>query len=192
MDENGFESLFDIDPQKIRRPKVPRSLVTSIVGGIAALVVLMSTFYQVQPEEVGVILRFGEFIKITEPGLHTLMAARVIVVGMGGVGSFAAEALARSAVGKLVLIDFDDICVTNTNRQIHTTKGVVGDAKVDVMAARCRLINPRIRVDVHEAFYSAEAYHQEYYENNPNQGYCRVVIQPKVEKFEKVFSDLLK
>jgi len=47
-------------------------------------------------------------------------------------------------------------------------------------------------ISAYEEFYSAEAYHQEYYENNPNQGYCRVVIQPKVEKFEKVFSDLLK
>jgi peptide-methionine (S)-S-oxide reductase len=47
-------------------------------------------------------------------------------------------------------------------------------------------------VEPFKAFYSAEAYHQEYFENNPNQGYCRVVIQPKVEKFEKVFKDILK
>ena len=47
-------------------------------------------------------------------------------------------------------------------------------------------------VEPFEEFYSAEAYHQEYFENNPNQGYCRVVIQPKVEKFEKVFKDILK
>ena len=71
MDDNGgFESLFEIDPSKLRRPKISRSLVTMIVGGLAALTILMSTFYQVQPEEVGVILRFGKFIKVTEPGLH--------------------------------------------------------------------------------------------------------------------------
>jgi peptide methionine sulfoxide reductase MsrA len=47
-------------------------------------------------------------------------------------------------------------------------------------------------VEPFQVFYRAEGYHQEYYENNPNQGYCRVVIQPKVEKFEKVFKELLK
>src|SRR5688572_5327877 len=61
----------------------------------------------------------------TEPGLHRLMAARVLVVGVGGVGSFAAEALARSGVGGIALVDFDKVCVTNTNRQLHAMKGTV-------------------------------------------------------------------
>lgn len=78
----------------------------------------------------------------TEPGLRSLMAARVLVIGMGGVGSFAAEALARSALGELVLVDFDLICVTNANRQLHALRGNIGKAKVDVMAERLRLVNP--------------------------------------------------
>ena len=62
---------------------------------------------------------------LTEPGLHRLMRARVLVIGVGGVGSFAAEALARSAVGELLLIDFDDVCVTNANRQLHALRGKI-------------------------------------------------------------------
>lgn len=92
----------------------------------------------------------------SEPGLHALMGARVLVIGMGGVGSFAVEALARSAVGRLVLIDFDDICVTNQNRQLHALKGEVGKRKVDVMAERVRRIHPTGEVDAIAEFYSAE------------------------------------
>lgn len=92
----------------------------------------------------------------TEPGLKRLMAARVLVFGMGGVGSFAAEALSRSAVGKLVLIDFDDVCVTNTNRQLHALKGNVGKRKVEVMAERLRLIHPTGEVEAVPMFYNAE------------------------------------
>jgi tRNA A37 threonylcarbamoyladenosine dehydratase len=92
----------------------------------------------------------------TEPGLHALMGARVLVIGMGGVGSFAAEALARSAVGQLVLVDFDDICVTNQNRQLHALKGEVGKRKVDVMAERMRRIHPTGEVAPIPEFYSAE------------------------------------
>lgn len=91
----------------------------------------------------------------TEPGLHRLMGTRVLVFGQGGVGSFAAEALARSAVGKLVLIDFDEICVTNHNRQLHALKGNVGRQKVDVMAERLRLIHPAGEVEVRAEFYDA-------------------------------------
>jgi tRNA A37 threonylcarbamoyladenosine dehydratase len=92
----------------------------------------------------------------TEPGLAKLMGARVVVFGQGGVGSFAAEALARSAVGQLVLVDFDDICVTNANRQLHALKGNVGKPKVDVMAERLRLIHPTGSVEAVSKFYSAE------------------------------------
>ncbi|MEY4513914.1 MAG: hypothetical protein RLZZ450_6036 [Pseudomonadota bacterium] len=91
----------------------------------------------------------------TEPGLERLMHARVIVFGMGGVGSFAAEALARSAVGKLVLVDFDEICITNVNRQLHALKGNVGKHKVDVMAERLRLIHPSAEVHAVPKFYDA-------------------------------------
>lgn len=91
----------------------------------------------------------------SEPGLHRLMAARVLVVGVGGVGSFAAEALARSGVGHLTLMDFDKVCVTNTNRQLHAMKGTVGRHKVHVMAERLRLVHPTADVKEHPAFYNA-------------------------------------
>ena len=64
------------------------------------------------------------------------------VFGVGGVGSFAAEALVRSGVGRLILVDYDRICVTNVNRQLHAMKGTLGKSKVEVMAERLRLINP--------------------------------------------------
>ena len=76
-----------------------------------------------------------------------LAGAHVCVVGVGGVGSWAVEALARSGIGRLTLIDGDDVCVGNTNRQLHALEGEYGRAKVDVMAARARAINPAIEVD---------------------------------------------
>lgn len=89
----------------------------------------------------------------SEPGLHKLMGARVVVVGVGGVGSFAAEALARSGVGTLVLVDFDKVCVTNTNRQLHAMQGTIGKRKVEVMAERLRLIHPTSTVEAVPLFY---------------------------------------
>ena len=86
-------------------------------------------------------------------GMTRLQESHVMVFGVGGVGSFAIESLARSGVGRLTLVDFDDICVTNSNRQLHTLKDTYGRSKAEVMAERCRLINPRIEVISHEAFY---------------------------------------
>ena len=87
--------------------------------------------------------------------MATLLGSHVIVFGVGGVGSFAIEALARSGVGRLTLVDFDDVCVTNTNRQLHALKSTVGRSKVEVMAERCRDINPKIVVTPRELFYEA-------------------------------------
>ncbi len=102
----------------------------------------------------------------TEPGLANLMKARVVIFGLGGVGSFAAESLSRSAVGKLTLVDFDEICVTNVNRQLHALKGNIGKRKVDVMAERLRLIHPTGVVEPVPAFYneasSAEFFSEPY------------------------------
>ena len=70
------------------------------------------------------------------------------VVGLGGVGSWLVEALARSGVGRLVLIDADDVCVSNTNRQSHALDGQYGRGKGEVLAERCRAINPAIDVEV--------------------------------------------
>lgn len=76
--------------------------------------------------------------------LARLSGRRVCVVGLGGVGSWAAEALARSGVGGLTLIDADDICVSNSNRQSHALQGQFGRGKAEAMAERCRAINPAI------------------------------------------------
>lgn len=81
-------------------------------------------------------------------GLEKLQAASVAVFGVGGVGSYAVEALARAGVGKLTLIDYDDVCVTNINRQIHALDGTIGQPKVAAMAERCRAINPQAEVRV--------------------------------------------
>ena len=81
-----------------------------------------------------------------------LQNSHVCVVGIGGVGSWVAEALARSAIGHITLIDLDDICVTNTNRQIHALQNTIGEAKVDAMRERILQINPECKVDVIEDF----------------------------------------
>ena len=79
-------------------------------------------------------------------------ACHVAIVGLGGVGSWVAEALARSAVGRLTLIDADDLCVSNTNRQLPALEGQYGRAKVEVMAERCRAINPAMTIDALPSF----------------------------------------
>lgn len=85
-----------------------------------------------------------------------LKQAHFCVVGIGGVGSWAAECLARTAVGQITLIDLDDICTTNINRQIHADQQTVGEAKVDVMAARINAINPECKVHCIEDFVTQE------------------------------------
>ncbi len=91
-------------------------------------------------------------------GLERLRRAKVCVVGVGGVGSWAAEALARSAVGHIALVDLDDICVSNISRQSHALDGVVGHPKVEIMAGRIRAINPSCDVrKVQEFFNEASA-----------------------------------
>src|SRR5690606_38180191 len=92
--------------------------------------------------------RFGGIARLYgREGLERLRAAHVAVVGIGGVGSWAAEALARSGVGEISLFDLDDVCITNTNRQLHALDGTVGRPKVEVMAERIRAINPVCRVN---------------------------------------------
>ncbi|AXI83831.1 tRNA threonylcarbamoyladenosine dehydratase [Xylella taiwanensis] len=81
-----------------------------------------------------------------------LSKCRVAVIGMGGVGSWIVEALARSAVGHMNLIDADDICISNTNRQLPALIGQYGRNKAHAMAERCRAINPMINVSATEVF----------------------------------------
>jgi tRNA threonylcarbamoyladenosine dehydratase len=85
-----------------------------------------------------------------------LMRARVVVFGVGGVGGFAAEALARSAIGHLMLVDFDDVCITNTNRQLQALASTVGRSKAALLCERLRLINPQAQVEAKEQFYDAD------------------------------------
>jgi tRNA A37 threonylcarbamoyladenosine dehydratase len=79
-------------------------------------------------------------------GLERLARAHVCVVGVGGIGSWSVEALARSGVGAITMIDLDDVCVTNTNRQLPAIEGEYGRAKVEVLEARVRAIQPDCRV----------------------------------------------
>ena len=89
-------------------------------------------------------------------GLDRLRNSRVMICGIGGVGSYAAEALGRAGVGQISLVDFDDICLTNVNRQIHALSSTVGQPKVAAMAARLRDINPLAEIIPVKAFFSRE------------------------------------
>ncbi len=91
-----------------------------------------------------------------DEAMARLAAARVVVFGLGGVGSYAVEGLVRSGVGHLTLVDFDDVCVTNINRQLHATARTVGKGKAELMAARCREINPEAQVTAVKEFYREE------------------------------------
>jgi len=88
---------------------------------------------------------------VGEEGLRRLAAARVAVAGVGGVGSYAAEALTRSGVGRLLLIDDDEVAASNINRQLHATTETVGMPKAEVMARRIRAINPAAQVEARRA-----------------------------------------
>ncbi len=88
--------------------------------------------------------------------MDILPAAHVCVIGIGGVGSWTVEALARSGIGKLTLIDLDDICVTNVNRQLHAIDGEVGKFKVDAMAERTMRIHPGCEVIARREFFTAQ------------------------------------
>ncbi len=91
-----------------------------------------------------------------EPALESLSKAHIAVVGLGGVGSWAAEALARTGVGELTLIELDGVCVSNTNRQLHALQNHIGDSKNRVMTERLKAINPEIIVHSVEDFLTRE------------------------------------
>ena len=95
-----------------------------------------------------------------DEAMERLARARVIVFGLGGVGSYAVEGLVRSGIGQLTLVDFDEVCVTNLNRQLHATVRTVGKSKAELMAQRCREVNPDCRVEAVAAFYRAETSEQ--------------------------------
>ncbi len=101
--------------------------------------------------------RFGGIARLYgREGLARLGAAHVCVVGIGGVGTWAAEALARSGIGAITLVDLDEVCVSNINRQLHALTDTVGRAKVEVMSERIRAINPDCRVIQEQRFFNEQ------------------------------------
>ncbi len=101
--------------------------------------------------------RFDRFARLVgDEVMLALKNTKVMIIGLGGVGSWAAESLVRSGVGHIVLMDFDEICITNTNRQLHTLTGLIGQKKSEVMSARLKSINPQLRVTSYAEFYSKE------------------------------------
>jgi tRNA A37 threonylcarbamoyladenosine dehydratase len=100
------------------------------------------------------VARFGGIGRLYgEAAAGRLRSARVCVIGVGGVGSWAVEALARSGLGSLTLVDMDDVCITNVNRQLHAVDGSFGKPKVEVMRARVQSINPECRVEAVQSFF---------------------------------------
>ncbi|TEA27082.1 tRNA cyclic N6-threonylcarbamoyladenosine(37) synthase TcdA [Candidatus Schmidhempelia bombi] len=109
-----------------------------------------------------------------EQALTNFMNAHVCVIGIGGVGSWAAESLARSGIGHITLIDMDDICITNTNRQIHALQENIGQLKTETMAERIKQINPECQVQVIDDFINAENM-TAYLSHQPSQPYDYVL-----------------
>lgn len=91
-----------------------------------------------------------------ETTLEALSRAHFVVVGLGGVGSWAAEALVRSGIGELTLIELDGVCISNTNRQLHALEGQIGAPKIQVMAERLKAINPELALHTQETFLTRE------------------------------------
>ena len=89
-------------------------------------------------------------------GIDKLKNSKVIVFGVGGVGSFVVEALTRAGVGNLVLVDNDTVCISNLNRQIHAVQATVGAVKVEAMKARVLSINPNCKVEAKESYLSKD------------------------------------
>ena len=96
-------------------------------------------------------------ILIGKEALQKLAQSKVEIFGVGGVGSFAVEALARAGIGHLVLVDFDEICLTNLNRQLPALHSTVGRVKVEVLKERILDINPEAEVTIHREFVSPES-----------------------------------
>jgi tRNA A37 threonylcarbamoyladenosine dehydratase len=101
--------------------------------------------------------RFGGIQRLYgNAGIERLRAAHVAVIGVGGVGSWTVEALTRSGIGRLTLIDADEVCVSNVNRQLPALDGEIGAAKVEALAKRMLAINPEIVLEAKQEFFTAE------------------------------------
>lgn len=93
---------------------------------------------------------------VGKDAINKLHNSKVAVLGIGGVGTFVVEGLARAGIGKFVLVDDDNICLTNINRQLHATRKTIGRPKVEVMKERILDINPQAEVITHQKFYLPE------------------------------------
>lgn len=91
---------------------------------------------------------------VGDVSMKKLMDSHVMVIGLGGVGSWAAESIMRSGVGHLSIVDFDEVCITNTNRQLGALSGLVGEQKAEVLAERFKKVNPQAKVTTHVKFYN--------------------------------------
>lgn len=91
---------------------------------------------------------------VGDNGMAKLFGARVAVIGLGGVGSFAAESLVRCGIGTIDLVDFDMVCITNSNRQLQALKGTIGKSKAEVLAERLAAVNPKAQVNAVQYFYN--------------------------------------
>ena len=98
---------------------------------------------------------------------NRLAESCVMILGLGGVGSYAAEGLARAGIGSFVLVDFDEVCITNVNRQLHAFPSSVGASKSQLMAERIHKLNPKARVKAIHAFYEAKTA-EEMLKSNPD------------------------
>jgi len=156
----GHDAIPEKTLPRGRREKKPwekANLELAEGASLAATTTLDSPDSSDSPDSQRVPRRWDRFARLVgEDGVRKLMTARVTVFGLGGVGSHAAESLARSAVGQLRIVDFDDVCVTNVNRQLQAFPGTVGQSKCDLLAARLRAINPDATIEPVQAFYGPD------------------------------------
>jgi hypothetical protein len=136
------------DAEADAKEKSLASLSCAVVGDASAAAAAAEDTEQFRFEGTRRLYGDARFFRLAE--------AHVVVLGMGGVGSWAVEALARSGVGALTLVDLDTVCVTNVNRQVLASDATVGQSKAGVMAARVRDINPGCDVRVIDDFVSRE------------------------------------
>jgi tRNA A37 threonylcarbamoyladenosine dehydratase len=92
-----------------------------------------------------------------ETGYNNIRNSHILILGIGGVGSWVCEALARSSVGSLTIVDLDDICISNINRQIHSNDKTVGQFKVEAMKERLELINPEMNIICEQTFFNEKS-----------------------------------
>lgn len=132
-------------------------------------------------------LRFNGIARLYgQRGAKTLEQAHFCVIGIGGVGSWVAEALARNGIGSITLIDLDDICISNVNRQIHALTNTVGLSKVEVMRDRITQINPDCKVTIIEDFVTEENLNSLLFTENLSSGSYTIKFNYVIDAIDSV------